>query len=140
MKRVLFVCIHNSARSQMAEEILRKKAGNHFFVESAGLEPGTLNPTVVALLKEKGIDISLKKTQKVADVLNEGRTYDYVIAVCDGANAERCPIFPGASQRIHWRFTDPSQFAGSPEEKMQKVREVYLEIEEAIRKWLATNP
>ena len=96
-KKVLFVCIHNSARSQMAEEILRKLAGDRFEVESAGLEPGKLNPIIIESLKEEGIDITGKPTKAAFDLYKKGNHYDYVITVCDEASAERCPIFPGLS-------------------------------------------
>ncbi len=136
-EKVLFVCIHNSARSQMAEELLRKMAGDRFEVESAGLEPGNLNPFVVKVLKEEeGIDIAGKKTQAVFDLLKAGKTYTYVIAVCDGASAEKCPVFPGINKKIHWSFRDPSRFDGSDEEKIQRTREVKKEIEDKIQQWL----
>lgn len=135
-QRVLFVCIHNSARSQMAEELLRKLAGDRFEVESAGLEPGTLNPLVVRVLKEEGINIEGKMTKGVFDLFKAGRRYNYVIAVCDGANAERCPVFPGAAKQIHWSFTDPSKFEGSEEEKLERVRRVKEEIKLKLQQWL----
>jgi len=134
--KVLFVCIHNSARSQMAEELLRKMAGDRFTVESAGIEPGKLNPIVIETLKEDGIDISGKKTKAVFDLFKESRFYNYVITVCDETSAEKCPIFPGAVNRIHWSFTDPSKFEGSHEEKLQKTREVKEEIRAQIEQWL----
>jgi arsenate reductase len=137
-KKVLFVCIHNSARSQMADELLRKLAGNRFEVESAGLEPGKLNPIVVEALKEEGIDITGKPTKAVFDLFKQGRKYDYVITVCDEASAERCPIFPGLSQRFHWSFTDPSKFQGTDKEKLAKVREVKEEIKGALKEWITT--
>ena len=137
-KKVLFICIHNSARSQMAEELLRKMAGDKFEVESAGIEPGTINPYVARVLKEdEGIDISNKKTNAVFDFFKEGRLYAYVIAVCDQASAEKCPIFPGVSQKIQWSFSDPSGFEGSDEEKLAKVREVKKEIEDKLTEWLS---
>ena len=134
-KKVLFVCIHNSARSQMAEELLRKMAADRFETESAGIEPGQLNPLVVEVLKEEGIDISGKATQSVRDLLDAGKSYDFVITVCDEGNAERCPIFP-AGMKIHWSFADPSRFEGSREEKIGKVREVYGQIKSKIEAWL----
>lgn len=136
-KKVLFVCIHNSARSQMAEELLRKLAGDRFEVESAGLEPGKLNPIVVEALKEEGIDIGNKQTKAVFDLFKWGKRYSYVITVCDEASAERCPIFPGLTQRVHWSFTDPSKFQGTDKEKLAKVREVKEEIKEALKVWIA---
>jgi len=135
-KKVLFVCIHNSGRSQMAEELLRKLAGDRFEVESAGFEPGKLNPVVVEVLKESGIDISVKETQAVFDLFKLGRFYSYVITVCDEASAERCPIFPGVTKRLHWSFTDPSKFEGSWEEKLAKTRAVREEIRQKIAGWL----
>jgi arsenate reductase (thioredoxin) len=138
-QKVLFVCIHNSARSQMAEELLRSLASERFEVESAGVEPGMLNPIVVELLKEKGIDISGKKTQKVADLLTQNKSYDYVITVCDAASAQQCPHFPG-TKRLQWGFTDPSQFKGTQSSRLQQTRAVRDAIEKVIRQWLSTNP
>ena len=137
-KKVLFVCIHNSARSQMAEELLRKLGGDRFEAESAGIEPGKLNPIVIRALQEEGIDITGKPTKAVFDLFKQGKLYSYVITVCDEASAERCPIFPGITQRLHWSFTDPSKFQGSDEEKLAKVREVREEIRGVIKQWLAT--
>src|SRR3989338_4764502 len=116
-KRVLFVCIHNSARSQMAEELLRKMAGDQFDVRSAGIEPGRLNPWVVEVLQEDGIDISQKATKSVQEVLKKDGPFDYVVTVCDEASAERCPVVSGATQRLHWSFRDPSQFQGTDQDK-----------------------
>jgi arsenate reductase len=137
-KKVLFVCIHNSARSQMAEELLRKLSGDRFEVESAGLEPGKLNPIIIEALKEEGIDITGKPTKTVFDLFKSGKFYSYVITVCDEASAERCPIFPGLCQRFHWSFTDPSKFQGTDQEKLAKVREVKEEIRGALKEWIAT--
>ena len=135
-KSVLFVCIHNSARSQMAEELLRKMAGNHFEVDSAGLEPGRLNPIVVEALKEDGIDIFGKQTTAVIDLFKKGSHYDFVITVCDESSAEKCPIFPGLCQRLHWSFTDPSKFEGSHEEKLAQTKKVKEEIRHQLKEWL----
>jgi len=138
--RVLFVCIHNSGRSQMAEELLRKMAGERFEVESAGFEPGKLNPIVVEALKEDGIDITGKQTKAVFDLYKKGNRYSYVITVCDESNAERCPIFPGICQRLHWSFTDPSKFQGTDKERLVKVLAVKEEIRSKIKDWLQKNP
>lgn len=138
-KRVLFVCIHNSARSQMSEELLRKLAGDRFEVESAGIEPGKLNPIVIDVLKEEGIDITGKPTKAVFELYKSGNRYSYVITVCDEASAERCPIFPGVNEKLHWSFTDPSKFIGSPEEKLAKTRAVREEIKIKIEKWLSSQ-
>lgn len=134
--RVLFVCVHNSARSQMAEELLRKIAGDRFDVESAGLEPGTLNPYAVAALREEGIDISGKETVSAFELLKQGRYYTYVITVCDETSAETCPIFPGCRERFHWSFPDPSKFTGTDEEIMTRVREVRDQIKDKIAEWV----
>src|SRR3954447_17723161 len=112
-KKVLFVCIHNSARSQMAEAFLNKICGGEFEAKSAGLEPGSLNPIVVEAMQEIGIDISRKSTQAVFDVVKSGKTFAHVVTVCDEASAERCPIFPGVTTRLHWSFPDPSALEGS---------------------------
>lgn len=135
-KKVLFVCIHNSARSQMAEELLRKLAGDKFEVESAGIEPGKLNPIVVDVLKEEGIDITGKTTRSVLKLLEQGKKYDLVITVCDEASAERCPVFPGGGRRIHWGFPDPSKFNGTQEEKLKATREIREQIKGRITQWL----
>jgi arsenate reductase (thioredoxin) len=134
--RVLFVCTHNSARSQMAEAYLQKLGGGAFEAESAGLEPGKLNPYVVRALQEDGIDISGKLTSSVFDFLKQGRLYNYTITVCSQEAAERCPIFPGRATRLHWSFPDPSTFKGSDDEIMRQVREVRDAIRDQIRAFL----
>ena len=133
MSSVLFICVHNSARSQMAEAYLKKFGGDAFQVESAGLEPGRLNPYVVKALQEDGIDISSKKTQDVFELYKTGRSYRYVITVCSKEAAERCPIFPGRAEKLYWPFPDPSTFTGSNEEILMKVREVRDAIKERVR-------
>ena len=135
---VLFVCIHNSARSQMAEELLRAMAGERFSVESAGIEPGVLNPDVVKVLREEGIDISGKDTRAVREALTSGRLYDFVITVCDKTSAEKCPVFPGPGQRLHWSFPDPSQFSGDEAQRLAEVRKVRDAIKHALRTWVAS--
>ncbi len=134
-KRVLFVCIHNSARSQMAEAFLNLICGEHFEAHSAGLEPGKLNPIVVEAMKEIGIDISGKQTKPVFDYIKASKVFAYVITVCDEASAERCPIFSGVTTRLHWSFPDPSAFAGSHQEKLARTREVRDAIKARIEGW-----
>jgi arsenate reductase len=134
--KVLFICIHNSARSQMAEAFLRDFAGDRFEVESAGLEPGTLNPLVVKAMAEVGIDISGKETRGVFDLLRQGRWYSWVITVCDESQAEKCPIFPGAGLRQHWSFPDPEAFTGSEEEKLERVRALRDRIADKVKEWI----
>ncbi len=136
--KVLFVCIHNSARSQMAEAFLKKYGGDHFEVESAGLEPGKLNPVVIEVMKEAGIDISQNKTKSVLDFFKQGKLYSYVITVCDGAQSGRCPVFPGIAKKLHWGFPDPSGFTGSHEEKLAKTRIIRDEIEAKVKEWLSS--
>ena len=134
-KRVLFVCIHNSARSQMAEAFLNQICGEVFESHSAGFEPGELNPIVVEAMQEVGIDISRNQTKAVFDIFKSGKMFAYVITVCDEASAERCPIFPGVTKRLHWSFPDPSSAQGSHEEKLVKVREVRDTIKKKVEQW-----
>src|SRR5882724_11962196 len=123
-KKVLFICVHNSARSQIAAALLNKRCGEFFDAHSGGLDPGTLNPLAVEVLGEIGIDISKNKTQAVFDVFKLGELFAYVIAVCDESEAGGCPIFPGVTTRLHWSFPDPSKFSGSLEEKLEQTRKV----------------
>ena len=134
-QNVLFICVHNSARSQMAGAWLNEICGHHFAAESAGLEPGSLNPLVVEAMKEVGIDISQKKTQAVFDVFKAGKLFAYVITVCDETSAERCPIFPGVTQRLHWSFPDPSTLVGFHAEKLEEVRKIRDQIRAKIEAW-----
>ncbi len=134
-KQVLFVCIHNSARSQMAEAFLKKSCAHEFEVHSAGIEPGKLNPIVVEAMREIGIDISGNRTKSVADMMTSGISFTYVITVCDETSAERCPVFPGGTIRLHWGFPDPSSFPGSPAERLAKTREVRDLIRSQVQAW-----
>jgi arsenate reductase (thioredoxin) len=136
-KRVLFVCIHNSARSQMAEAFLNQICGHDLEAHSAGLEPGRLNPIVVEAMREIGIDLSGNQTKAVFDIFKSGKLFAYVITVCDEASAERCPIFPGVTKRLHWSFPDPSSFQGTHEEKLAGTRKVRDIIKEKIEQWCA---
>ena len=138
MKRILFVCIHNSARSQMAEAFLKQACGDVLEVYSAGLEPGKLNPLVVEVMREINIDISHNETKSVFDMYKSGKVFSYVITVCDETSAERCPIFPGITQRLHWGFPDPSGFQGSHEKKLQFTRSVRDQIKKKIEDWCPT--
>jgi arsenate reductase len=136
--RVLFVCIHNSGRSQMAEALLNHLGADRFEAESAGFEPGTLNPVVVEALKELGLDISGNTTKSVFELFRQGRRYHYVVTVCDESSSERCPVFPGlVREKLHWGFQDPSAFTGGFEEKLAKTRvvrdRIKAKIEEFVR-------
>ena len=140
-RRVLFVCIHNAARSQMAETFLNRLGGQYFAAESAGLEPTKINPLVADAMREIGIDISGATARSVFDLFKKGNEYSYVITVCDEAN-QRCPLFPGRTRRIHWNFEDPAAFDGSYEERMEKIRklrdEIKAKVEEFVRQFEAT--
>jgi arsenate reductase len=135
-RTVLFVCVHNSARSQMAEAFLRKYGAASYEPESAGIEPGKLNPIVVDAMREVGIDISHNRTKDVFDFLRQGKRFHYVITVCDETSGERCPIFPGVAERLHWNFDDPSSFTGSYEDRLKKTRAVRDAVEKRIREFL----
>ena len=136
--RVLFICRHNSARSQMAEAWCNHLCGDFLEAESAGLEPGQVNPLVVRAMQEVGIDISHKGTQGVFDVVRSDKLFSYVISVCDQSAAERCPIFAGITQRLDWSFPDPASLSGTDEEKMVEVRKIRDAIRGHIVQWAAT--
>jgi len=137
--KVLFVCIHNSARSQMAEAFLNYLGKDKFIAESAGFEPGILNPVVVEVMNEIGIDISGNKTKSVFDFFKEGRTYHFVITVCDESAAERCPIFPGIAKKLHWGVKDPSSIGGTLEEKLRGTRIIRDQIKAHIEKFISDS-
>lgn len=137
--KVLFVCVHNSARSQMAEAFLNKLAGDQFEAESAGMKPGILNPIVIEAMNEIGIDISNNRTKGVFKLYKKGRLFNYVITVCDAATAERCPLFPGLVNRLHWSFEDPSSFTGTADEKLIKTRLVRDSIKAEVENFIKTS-
>ena len=134
-KKVLFICVHNSARSQMAAALLNKMCGEFFEARSAGLEPGKLNPLAVETLREIGIDISRNKTQAVFDVSKTGQLFPFVITVCSETEAKGCPIFPGVTTRLHWPFPDPSKLTGAYEDKLEETRKILREIDRKIRQF-----
>ena len=131
--RVLFLCTHNSARSQMAEGFLRVMAGDRFEAQSAGTEKTSVNPLAIQVMAERGIDLG-GHTSKVYDGLMHER-WDYLITVCDDAN-ERCPFVPGSVKRLHWSFEDPSRAKGTEEERLQVFRRVRDQIEQRLAEWL----
>lgn len=137
--KVLFLCVHNSARSQMAEAYLTKFGGVAYEVYSAGLEPGKLNPLAVTAMMEDGIDISSHPTKGVFDYFQKGFHFDYVITVCDAASADKCPLFPGIHQKIAWDFKDPSQFQGSQEERLVQTRIVRDQIKQAVMEFIQST-
>jgi arsenate reductase len=138
--KVLFVCIHNSARSQIAEALLKKIGGDRFEAFSAGLEPGTLNPLAVEVMRESGTDISDNQTKSVFDFFTSGTLFDYVVTVCDGASAEKCPVFPGIAKRVHWSFEDPAALAGDHEAKLAATRKIRDEIQAAVEEFVDHLP
>ncbi len=136
---VLFLCVHNSARSQMAEAFLKKYGEGRFSVESAGLAAGPLNPYAVRSMAEVGIDISKNATKNVMDFYRQGRRFDVVVTVCSKEAAERCPLFPGPMERLHWPFDDPSAFTGSDELVMNKIRIVRDQIRAAVNGFIRSR-
>lgn len=136
--KILFVCIHNSARSQMAEAFVNTYYSDNFIAESAGLEPGTLNPLVVKAMGEIGIDISKNLTKDVFEFYKNGKKFDYVITVCDEASGLRCPVFPGALQKLSWSFEDPSSLTGSEEEKLISISAIRDSIKIKLEEFLKT--
>ena len=131
--RVLFLCTHNSARSQMAEGFLRAMAGDRFEVQSAGTEKTTVNPLAIRAMAERGIDISGHRSKLYVGLLQD--PWDYLITVCDDAN-ERCPFMPGVQKRLHWSFADPSRVTGTEEERLEVFRFIRDQIEGDLREWL----
>jgi thioredoxin type arsenate reductase len=130
--RILFLCTHNAARSQMAEGLLRQYAGDRFEVASAGTEPGSVHPLAVRVMADVGVDISQARSKPVDELL--GQHFDYVITLCDQAN-ETCPVFPGSPERIHWSFPDPSAVDGSEDERYQAFVEVRTQLALRLRTW-----
>lgn len=131
--KVLFLCTHNSARSQMAEGLLRHLACDRFEVMSAGTEATSVRPEAIFAMSELGVDISGQTSKTMERYL--GEPFDCVITVCDDAN-EACPVFPGAENRLHWSFQDPSRAQGSEEERLEVFRTVRDEIQARISKEL----
>lgn len=134
-KRVLILCTGNSARSQMAEGLLRHDGGAAFEVFSAGVEPSHVRPQAIEAMREIGIDISGQRSKSVDEFA--GQEFDYVITVCDNAN-ERCPVFPGKVERIHWSFDDPAAAAGDEAGRLVVFRRVRDEIRERLREFIPT--
>ena len=131
--RVLFLCTGNSARSQMAEGLLRALVGERMEVYSAGTNPSVVNPLAIRVMQERGIDISHHRSKHLSEFLQQ--PFDVVITVCDHA-AERCPLFPGPAKRLHWSFPDPAAVTGSEEAKLQAFRHVCDEIATRLLRWL----
>lgn len=135
-QRVLILCTGNSARSQMAEGLLRYRAPDRFEVFSAGTKPSQLRPEAIAVMQEIGIDISGHHSKSVDEFL--GQQFDYVVTVCDNANAT-CPVFPGPGRRLHWPFEDPASVQGSEEERKAEFRKIRDQIGERIAEFTASS-
>jgi arsenate reductase len=133
--RVLFICGHNSGRSQMAEAFLKDIASPHTQVESAGLDPRPINPLVVEVMHELGYDLSQASSDNVFEFFKEGRLYDCVVTVCDEATDAQCPVFPGITERIHWPFPDPEQLTGTRQERLTALREIRDQIKKQVAEW-----
>jgi len=129
-QRVLILCTGNSARSQMAEGLLRHMAGNRFEVQSAGVAPSLVRPEAIEAMREIGIDISNHRSKSVDEFL--GQSFDYVITVCDNAN-QRCPMFPGKAERIHWSIPDPAEVNGDEETRLAAFRSARDELRERLK-------
>jgi arsenate reductase len=136
-QRLLILCTGNSARSQMAEGLLRTLAGERFEVKSAGSKPSSVNPLAIAAMDERGIDIRSQRSKHLNEYLDQ--PFDYVITVCDNA-AETCPLFPGPARRLHWSFPDPAAVAGNQAERLAAFQQVRDALETQLRSWLATLP
>lgn len=133
MKRVLFICTGNSARSQMAEGWLDHLAGDRFLVRSAGTQPSRVHPLAIEVMREAGIDISHHRSKSVEEFW--GEPFDYVITVCDAAR-EACPVFPHAGAHLHWSFPDPAAGGGSPDQQLARFRRVRDAIRQRIEDFL----
>lgn len=133
--RVLFLCTGNSARSQMAEALLREKAGERFEAFSAGLEPTEVHPMAIAAMVEIGVDISAQRSKSLAEYLGKER-FGYLITVCDHA-AANCPMFPGIASRLHWSLVDPAAAEGDDDERMALFRRVRDQLAALIDEFIA---
>jgi len=136
MKKILFVCIHNSARSQMAEAFMNRLGNDKFIAESAGIEAGTLNPLVVQAMQEIGYDLSKNTTNSVFEYYKEGRSYSVVIKVCDQVAGERCPVFPKVLLNLNWNIEDPSALQGTDQQKMPRIRQIRDQIKSKVEEFI----
>ncbi len=136
-RKILIVCTGNSARSQMAEGLLRHEGGDRFLVFSAGTKPGSVRPEAIAVMAEAGVDLSGHRSKSVEEFV--GQPLDFVITVCDSAR-ETCPVFPGSVTRLHWPFEDPAAVEGSEEVRKAAFRRVRDQIHARIRAFLQSTP
>jgi arsenate reductase len=136
MEKVLFICIHNSARSQMAEAYLNDWGAGRFQAESAGLKPTEIHPLTIKVMAEEGYDLEGKKANSVFDLFQQGRLYSQVITVCEESVEQDCPVFPGVAYRAHWPFPDPAKPVGGPEEQLLRFRTIREQVKEQIKRFL----
>lgn len=136
MKNVLFICVHNAARSQMAQAYLQHYGEDEFNVQSAGLKPTSINPLAIQVMQEDGIDISNNATQSILTVFGRGDLFDYVITVCE-ENVGECPVYPGITHRMHMPYPDPAAVEGSEEEKLAKVRAIRDDIKKGVQEFVS---
>lgn len=134
--KVLFVCVHNSGRSQVAEEYLNRIGGDRFEAESAGYSPEGMHPLIEQVMKEDGFDLSGKKTQSAWDLFKEGKMFNYIITVCNRAHEEECPLFPKPFTQLNWPYPDPGSFEGTEEEKLEQARELRDSIKKRIEQFV----
>ena len=137
-RRILFVCIHNSGRSQMAEAFLNELGGPEFIAESAGVNPRPINPEVVEVMKEVGHDLSDAESDNIVDFFREGRLYEQVIYVCEREAEQDCPVFPGVRRILHWPYPDPAALEGNEQERREALRAIRDQIRQRIAEWLQT--
>lgn len=136
MKRVLFICVHNAARSQMAEAFLNDIGEGIFEAQSAGLEPTAINSLVIDVMKELGYNLSQSSAANVFELYKSGMLFNYVITVCRESIESKCPIFPGIAKRLYWEFDDPAALQGTDEEKLQGTRRIRDEIKSRVESWV----
>ncbi|MEJ5363812.1 MAG: arsenate reductase ArsC [Desulfosoma sp.] len=136
-RKILFICVHNSGRSVMAEAYANTFGQGRVRAESAGFEPRPVLPGIVEVMREEGIDVSQHQPRSVFDLYRQGKTYDAVVTVCDGTEESACPIFPGIALRDHWPFPDPSKVEGlSEEERKAKLRAIRDAVKAKVRQWI----
>lgn len=134
-KKILFICVHNSGRSQMAEAFLQAMGNDDIVVESAGFTPTVINPLVVEVMKEVGFDLSMKETRSAFELYKQGQIYNYVLTVCDESEDENCPVYPGMTHRLHIPFPDPEKLEGDHDEKLQQLRKIRDSIKEKMQEF-----
>ncbi|MGM0516076.1 MAG: arsenate reductase ArsC [Pseudomonadota bacterium] len=138
-RRVLFVCIRNSGRSQMAEAFLNDLGAPEFVAESAGVDPHPIDPGVIRVMQEAGYDLSKAQSDRIVDFFREGRLYEQVIYVCERGVEAGCPVFPGVRRTLHWPYPDPAELAGSEAERLRELRRIRDRIRARVEQWLEEN-